>query len=293
MNYYLLFAAILFIIVVLVVYVRQKKIIKKVKSLSYSYKTSFLNDLIEPFGYIYNLSRDIFSTRVDSWQKTYGYGTIYDKMAPFANMIFDCQPIYFDYDNKTWLIEFWKGQYGINVGSEVGIYCSDHVIPSFMRDKTIFSAVDEDNYLRVCTELFYRGNSVASLCQYHWWLTIFCMGQFAHPKDLSMNVSIRFPNYEMMEAFLSSVEESKTLLHVIHVDVYQNTVTLSFYRSMETFSFIKRFYRYYVLQKNHFFCSLYHFATRPFNQTCDKLLYLYYSAPFLFRKMLRLKQIRK
>ena len=43
-------------------------------------------------------------------------------MAPRFQMVFDALPVYFDYQKKTWLIEFWKGQYGINTGAEIGIY---------------------------------------------------------------------------------------------------------------------------------------------------------------------------
>ena len=37
-------------------------------------------------------------------------------------MIIDAYPVYFDYQDKTWMIEFWRGQYGINTGAEIGVY---------------------------------------------------------------------------------------------------------------------------------------------------------------------------
>ena len=30
--------------------------------------------------------------------------------------VFMCLPVYFDYGGKTWLMEFWKGGYGITAG---------------------------------------------------------------------------------------------------------------------------------------------------------------------------------
>ena len=37
-------------------------------------------------------------------------------------MIMDCEPVEFSYGGKRWLIELWKGQYGITTGGEIGIY---------------------------------------------------------------------------------------------------------------------------------------------------------------------------
>ena len=37
-------------------------------------------------------------------------------------MIIDCEPINFEYNGKKWLIEFWKGQYDLTTGCEIGVY---------------------------------------------------------------------------------------------------------------------------------------------------------------------------
>ena len=50
----------------------------------------------------------------------YAYG--YDAAALAMNAIIDCEPIFFDYAGKTWLIELWKGQYGLETGCEIGVY---------------------------------------------------------------------------------------------------------------------------------------------------------------------------
>lgn len=55
---------------------------------------------------------EILVSTEDAWQRKYGYEALYDALAPHFNMIFDYYPVYFDYQGKTWLIEFWKGLYG-------------------------------------------------------------------------------------------------------------------------------------------------------------------------------------
>lgn len=270
---------------------RKKKIIAKVCEMSVSCKLELLNKLVTPLGYHYIPEQDIFSSTLDAWQKEFGYGDIYDRMSPYFNMIFDCQPIYFDYDGKTWLIEFWKGQYGINTGSEVGIYRADDIISPALRKSTIFHAVEEEDYLGISTHLRRNNDTVASLAEQHWWLTIFSLGHFSQPKELTLDITLYFPNLDMRDAFLDAILLRGYDINDFHI--YYNTVSFTFYSSPAKMWLPKRLYCHYVQLKNRLFCRLYHFVTRPFTNSCDKLLYLYYYLPFAFRRMLRLRRYRR
>ena len=68
---------------------RRKKIIKKVCSMCMKEKCHLLDELIEPFGYSYVLSQDIFTSRIDAWQREFGYCALFDKAAFRFNMVFD------------------------------------------------------------------------------------------------------------------------------------------------------------------------------------------------------------
>lgn len=282
----------LVVLVLLVVFHRKKKkLIQKICRVSTCDKCRFLNELVEPLGYWYNLQQDVFTSTTDAWQKHYGYGENYDKLAPYGSMIFDCLPIYFDYGGKTWLIECWKGQYGINTGSELGVYCADGIVPPDKRKTTIFSAVPEEDYLDMRTELVRKRKPIASLCGAHWWLTIFSMGLFSQPDELSLHISIRFPDLEMRDAFLDALlcegydPES--------ICTCYGTVIFCFRPPHRKRCCFEAIFRSYVQLKNRLFCRLYQFITRPFTNTCDKLLYLYFYLPFAFRHMLRLKRFGK
>ena len=269
---------------------RKKKIICRINDMSRRRKSHLLNELAAPLGYWYDSWQEIFSSLPDSWQKPYGYSDIYDRAAPLFNMIFDCQPVYFNYDGKTWLIEFWKGQYGINTGGEIGIYHADHFISPSMRKQTMFHAVEEEEYLQLSSRLCKNGHPIARVKEDHWWLTIFSMGCFSHPEELSLDISIQFPDLEMRDAFLDAIVlkgydwEDFCICHT--------TVSFTFRSAMCRRSPLKKLYRCYVQCKNRLFCRLYCFVTRPFQNTCDKLLYLYYYMPFAFRRMLRLRRYR-
>lgn len=291
--YYVLFVIFLLAAIgILLFHFRKRKIIRKVDNMCQEEKLILLDELIHPLGYCYNEYQDIFATTTDAWQKQFGYTSFYDQMAPFFNMVFDCKPIYFDYDGKTWLIELWKGQYGINTGAEVGVYRADRILSPEERDTALFSAVGEENYLDIRMELFDGNRHLADRQGYHWWLTAFLMGKFSKPQNLTMDVRIRFPDYQMCDAFLHSLHKSNLDTLSLHVQICGTDACLSFSGGNHR-PLLRRIHCRFVLWKNKQFCRLYCFVTRPFSLACDKLLYLYYYLPFAFRRVLRLKSERK
>lgn len=70
----------------------------------------------------------MISSRTDAWQKAFGYLDAYNRAAPYLSMVFDSYPIYFDYEGRTWLVQIWKGQYGICTGCEIGLYYADGIV---------------------------------------------------------------------------------------------------------------------------------------------------------------------
>jgi hypothetical protein len=271
---------------------RKKRIIRKISAMPMEEKYFKLNQLAEPFGYHYNNSQDIFTTTIDAWQKDFGYIACYDQIAPRSNLVFDSEPVYFYYDDKTWLIEFWKGQYGINFGCEVGLYYVDHIVPLREIKKTHFEAVSNQDMLPVSINLVLGHNSIARLSMRHWWITIFRMGSFSRPSRLAINISITFPDKEMLDSFVHAM---------LGIGYQPNDMYISGLQMF--FSFDKPYTRrgglYYrlcrlvSLLESRFFCWIFRIITRPFCLTVDKLLYLYLYLPFAFRRMIRLKRFKK
>lgn len=275
---------ILLVVFMCIHFYRRKCIIKKVKCMSKEEKCKKLNQLIEPFGYNYDHCQDIFSSTLHPWQREFGYGWIYDHLAAHAHMIIDCHPVYFNYKGCTWLIEFWKGQYGINTGGEIGIYKADTIIPVSKRKFEIFHSVSDEELLRFTMKLRKHGKIIAYFCKTHWWLTAFQMGTFSRPRDLSMDISITFPDHEMMNAFTDGLRQSEFPPETIYINGL--TVSLVFCScSTCSYGFIKRCYTAFVQWKNRWCCKLFLKLTKPFTSSMDRILYLYEYAPFAFRKM--------
>lgn len=184
---------------------RKKKILKKLARMSPCEKYSLIDSVAKPFGYKYIPEWDVFSSRVDAWQRQFGYGTVYDQASVYFNMVLQTLPVYFDYEGRTWLIQVWKGQYGICTGCELGLYHANGLVDESQRKDAVFQAVDNDEMLDLSIELWRQGIRIASLNQRHWWLTAFDVGTFSQSSELSLDISIRFPNHEMKDAFYFSL----------------------------------------------------------------------------------------
>lgn len=271
---------------------RRKHIIRKLCHMGFCEKLILLNDLLGGFGFCYLPDPDIIVSRLDAWQKIFGYRSLYDKTATRFNMIFDCEPVYFDYGNHTWLIEFWKGQYGINIGGEIGIYKADSIIPPEQYENTVFYGVSDDEMLPLSMTLNFKGQSFFNVYRTHWWLTGFRMGSFCHPEDLTMETSITFPDECMLEAFIESLEH----LGYKYCELSICDLTVSFYFSVPHTWQPRLYYRiscWLLGWQNRFFCWLYNIITAPFTCTLDRLLYLYFFLPAAFRHIFKFKKNRK
>lgn len=296
---YLFFSIFLLLALLFLLYVRRRRACmrKKVCCIPQAKKYQLLNELIQPFGYQYLACEDIFYTTFDAWQRKFGYRYSYDCFAPFFNMVFDCEPIYFDYDNRTWLIELWKGQYGINTGAEIGIYCADSIVPPRKRKRTQFHTIENEDIPNFTMNLRRVGQpkeaDIASLAMPHWWLAAFQMGRFSHPGNLCADFCIHFPECAMAYAFADAL--SKLGYDACFLHLCDSCVCLTFKAPYTPIPcrFLSILIRCLAQWENYFFCRLYRMVTRPFCCTVDRLLFLYFYLPFIFRHCLRLRRYRK
>ena len=253
-------------------------------------KCQLLNELIAPFGYTYLPSQDLFSSHLEAWQRNFGYGSIYDRTAFRFRMIFDSLPIYFNYQNKTWLIEFWKGQYGINTGAEAGIYYADSILEEKDYDNTLFQSVSNPDMPIFSFQLFRNNQILAELSEQHWWLTAFSLGLFSEPKDLSMKIGVTLRNRDMRNAFLKGLY--KVGYQPQDIQLSYNTVIFPFTEILSEKSRFTRFRIRLAQCKNRFWCNTYLWITKPFILSLDRTLYLYYFLPYSFRRILRIRKYK-
>lgn len=275
--------------------IRRCRVIKKVCNMKYLEKCQLLQELLAPFGYYYCRGQDVISTRNDAWQRQAGYTALFDRAALHLHMVFDALPIYFDYRGRTWLIEVWKGQYGINTGAEVGVYYADGIIAPTEHSSAHFNAVSDSDRLPIAFTLYRNTEIVATMSDRSWWLTAFLVGEYSKPSRLSMDISISFPNSEMQCSFMNALRQSDNP----HLEYRRHNLTVHIHYAIgcpvspicpEEIGPFRRLRIVWVQCCNKLFCGLYRLLARPFNTTLDRVVFLYELLPFLIRRMLhRLK----
>ena len=266
---------ILFALLAAAVWLRRKKSKQKVQKMPMCEKLEKINALAEPFGFFYVKDWDIFSTRKDAWQRQMGYEALFDAAAPAVHMVMDVWPVYFDYEGKTWLIEFWKGQYGINTGGEVGIYHADHIVPPHQYRFAHFDAAGDDEMPWIRCRLTRGSETLYAYEMKHWWLTGFAMGRFSKPRQLVLNSEIAFDDSAMAEAFCEGLKAYPEGGRYEHCG---NRVYVRMNRSPKV-SVLARLHRAWAQMWNRFWVWVFLFVTRPFTTSLDRVLFLYEQLP--------------
>lgn len=157
-------------------------------------------------GFAWDPAQKCFFSARYAWQRNFGFCELYDVAAPFTVMYYDTVRVKFRYDDKDWMIQLWKGQYGIFLGCEIGVYYKD------IDNKVEFYDCVEDKDLLFMDSTLYRDDKKLFTRKYdkYWWITGFKTGALKNIQDRSeliMNSTITFHTKEMMDAFLVAFED--------------------------------------------------------------------------------------
>lgn len=175
-------------------------------------------------GFSYDAKESVFYASSNAWQRTFGYTYIYDIAAPVIICWFDTTRIFFEYDNKEWMIQLWKGQYGwVLIGAEIGLYYRDFGDNTLIDENGVnyFKCADDDLLIKMSMTLYRNNQTLFSRGQqYSWWLTGFVPGALtgwgATPEaveELSLDATLTFTDSDMMEAFIEGLEEVNRVEH--------------------------------------------------------------------------------
>lgn len=159
-------------------------------------------------SYQYNSTGNYYYTNEDPWQRALGYNELYDNLAAFAAIYIDTMRCKFRYDNKDWMIQFWKGQYGyVFVGHEIGVYYKPI-------DKTIehYDCVSDEDSLYMSMNGLRKGEVIYTR-EYgkYWWCTGFVPGKldkFSDRSELQIDARITMKDKEMLGAFVESLQSN-------------------------------------------------------------------------------------
>lgn len=159
--------------------------------------------------YKYNETGNYYYTNEDPWQRMFGFNAAYDFGAQFVYMFFDTARIKFPYENKDWMIEFWKGQYGaVFIGAEIGVYYKP-------QDRTVehYDSASDDDAIYMEMSLYRNGDELLSR-EYtrYWWCTGFVPGKlkkYSDRSELNLKARITMDNKKMLKAFVGGLESCK------------------------------------------------------------------------------------
>lgn len=158
--------------------------------------------ILNACGFEYDEKQGIYYSSVNPWQKGFGFNVVYDMTAPLAGMYYSTERIYFQYDNKDWMIQIWKGQYGMTCGAEIGVYNKT--------DKVMqYDCVSEDEFLEMSFVLYNQDEKMFERGpEKHWWLTGFKIMNIGVPILLDMDMTIKFPTKSMADAFEAGLKKA-------------------------------------------------------------------------------------
>ncbi len=157
-------------------------ILRQVAGLSngiYEVDTEVTNDILNIFGYKYDKEQDIYYTDVEAWQRNFGFADIYDSAAVLTNMWYKTLKIDFNYNGLLWRLQWWKGQYGVLEGAELGVYTKK---PENV-DSAFYRCAEDENLLEMYFEYYQTASDYNAgkplftrYEQEHWWITGFKFG---------------------------------------------------------------------------------------------------------------------
>lgn len=169
-------------------------------------------------SYKYSYTDDYYYTNdKDCWQHNFGFAKFYDIVAPYMLLEYDYVRVYFTYDNRDWMIQMWKGQYGLLFyGSEMGIYRRDitEEEPGLF---TFYGCPTERDWIKMEMTLYHdetgNGNYVRELTRDYddyWWCTGFKSGHLRREEpatELRMTGRLTLKDEEMTALFVEGLKE--------------------------------------------------------------------------------------
>ena len=189
-------------------------------SISVITSSNFLKDLLvgqQVLSYQYSYVDDYYYTNdKEAWQYNFGFGKIYDFVSPYILLEYDYIRVFFTYENKDWMLQMWKGQYGmVFYGGEIGIYNKSHSDDG-INEWTFFNCPSEKDWLNMEMTLWHQqidgswNREFTREYDKYWWCTGFKNGHIRveEPADeLRLEARITFKDETMRELFTQGLEE--------------------------------------------------------------------------------------
>ncbi len=153
-------------------------------------------------GFEYDEEQGIYYSQMNPLQRKFGFNFVYDMAAPIAGMYYSTKRIEFEYAGKEWMVQIWKGQYGITSGAEIGLYSRD---PSKVMQ---YDCADDSELIEMQFDFYNMGEYVFSRGpEKHWWLTGFKVAHIGVPQFIEMDMTLNFQDNLMANEFQKALKK--------------------------------------------------------------------------------------
>ncbi len=283
----------IFILLIIFVYLSYR-IVRNVCPIPEKTGLEEFDQLLSDAGYAYDAVQDIFYTKMNAWQRKYGYCSLYDEAAAFMGMILDTEAIRFDHGGKRWMIQLWKGQYSLNTGCEIGVYNTkkpDLNIPGFFNG-TFYQCVNNSDRLEMGYMLMKNDRVLFRKEGKHWWLASFRPGEFSEPWELIMRIRITFKDAAMCSSFIQSMMKIGYKKHEIETDGI--TAEFLFHKPRTPQPFTRNEETVWIVQKNNErLCERFQDITEGCEDWPKKISAILEKEPFLYEAVINLGKTRQ
>ncbi len=175
-------------------------------------------------GYLYDPERNVFYTAKDPWQRNFGFNVVYDVSAQFIFINYNTERYKFTADGKDWMIQLWKGQYGlVFYGGEVGVYTKP-----LDRVAEHYDCASDEDMLRISVNFYYYDKAKEQWefrferpYGLYWWCTGFKLGNNGYDFSVyRMDIRITMKSFDMLKGLTAAMDEKNVKYTVDGLDVY-------------------------------------------------------------------------
>lgn len=246
---------------------------------------------LEVYGLIYNMKYDFFTNTNSCKKRIFGACRLYDESAAPLGVIIDIENIYFDYNNKHWLIQLQKGQYGLASGGEISVYQTtlDSIFISGYFHGSFYECNTDEDPLLVSYSIMNRNDVFLTRKSSSWCVNSYRLGSFSEPEDLTMHIRITFPTLGMCQAFYDALIELGYEAEAI--TTRHNTIYFIFDEPKSPQPLTRNILTTYIMQKNNFsYITAYDYITQDYSETFSKLAYLKNYFPEMYQEIIKIGQ---
>ena len=178
------------------------------------------NPTAPTLGYRYNQAGDFYYIDdKECWTEKAGFNNVYEDFSPATAMFVDQVRIRFSYEDKDWMIQLWKGQFGfLLVGAETAVYTAPLGTVQGA-EVNQYQVADKEDWLDMQLDCYWSEGNTGRYKKIftreygkYWWATGYTKGQltkYTIPRsELKVKQRITFKSEEMADLFVAGLKNA-------------------------------------------------------------------------------------